>query len=211
MAQQMISPELLEKSISEKIKLLGVGDRYADAELSRCRIEKEIKGYFQNLKDNFKNGKGLLIAGPVGVGKTSALIVILKNILKASSWRTGIRYWGEGETEYVGDVFFKTCAFSTSNQIFNGVFDKKWEFLENLRTVDFLFIDDFGREHFTEYAFTWFEDLIDFRYANKKPMYITTNLPTKELLKDSKFLRVSDRWKECCEWFQITGASMRSG
>jgi len=205
----MISPELLEKSISERVKCLGVGERYAGAELSRCRIQDALKKYLLDIEKNFKDGRGLLVAGPVGVGKTSALVVVLKVILKATAWRQGIRYFGEGETEYAGPVFFKSCAFTTSNKIFNAVFNKEYDFLDTLRTSEFLFIDDFGREHWTDYAFAAFEDLIDFRYANKKPMYITTNLPAKELLSNSKCLRVSDRWKECCEWLQITGDSMR--
>jgi len=44
-------------------------------------MSKDIRKYFIDLEANVIEGKGLLFCGPVGVGKTCTLVVIIKMLM----------------------------------------------------------------------------------------------------------------------------------
>jgi len=204
-----ISETLLEKSISEKLDKLRIGNRYRNSDINKCRSRTDIEKYLENLSDNFSRGKGLLLVGPVGVGKTCSLIVLLKGILKRTARERVVTYTSDNKTEGTGQIGFASTLFATSNKIFNAVFRKDEVFLSALQNVQFLFIDDFGREYFSDFAWSSFEEMIDYRYSNKLCTFVTTNLTAKALAGNEKLGRVVDRWRECCDMIQISGESMR--
>ena len=208
MEQKKISETRLAELICERLVFLGIGQRYLQANIEKCRVQKEIREYLARLPENAIAGKGLIIVGPVGVGKTCTLIVLLRNILRSSA-TVEYAIYADGKRAPTGNILLTTSQFATSNKIFNAVFRKENQFLQELQTTAFLFIDDFGREYYTDYAFSTFEELIDYRYANKLPTFVTTNLTTSALRENNKFARVVDRWRECCDTIQIPGESMR--
>ena len=204
-----ISANILEKLISERLELLNIGTRYHDADIEKCRAKKQLVLYSKNLAENSLSGRGLLILGPVGVGKTCSLVVMLKTILsKYIKTETVIGFDRERFT--TGQFTYPPCRFATINQIFSAIFQKNNELIEQLTRTRFLFIDDFGRGYYHDFPFSAFEELIDFRYANKLPTYITSNQTAALLSEEPKYRRVVDRWRECCTTIQISGSSMRS-
>lgn len=209
MEPRKISETLLERSIFNRLVALKIGIRYRDSDINRCRARADIEKYLDGLTANYISGKGLLLVGPVGVGKTCSLIVLLMGILKRTAREQMVTYASDNKTEGTGVVGFPSILFATSNKIFNAVFRKDEVFLAALQNVKFLFIDDFGREYFSDYAWSSFEEMIDHRYSNKLCTFVTTNLTAQDLAGNEKLGRVVDRWRECCDMIQISGESMR--
>jgi DNA replication protein DnaC len=75
--------------------------------------------------------------------------------------------------------------------------------LKFTQTVHLLILDDFGAQHETEWATSKLEQIVDYRYVNKKPLIATTNIALTRLP-----ARIADRLAEG-ELIQLTGESFR--
>ena len=149
---------------------------------------KEIMDYIRNWD---KNPIGGFITSNCGTGKTSMMICLYKKILN------------ESET---GCSFFTLYDLITriKNQMFEGT-DKT---LKYVKEVDVLFLDDVGVEKPTEYVIETFYSIINTRYNNELPTFISTNLS----LKDFKSMfgdRFLSRFYECCKFFKIEDKDYR--
>ena len=134
-------------------------------------LQPIIIKYLQQLDEHLDNGEGLLLWGANGGGKTSAASVVAKEVR-----RTGA-----------------SVLYVTSERLRQSVLEKT-EFaddqllIERARQVDFLMLDDLGKEHSGQTGFSerLFEDLIRERSAEKKATFITTNQDTKEIVERYK-------------------------
>ena len=54
-----------------------------------------------------------------------------------------------------------------------------------------------------------FEEIIDYRYANYRPIILSSNMTKKQLNDEVKFARIIDRWRQCCFGVVLSGESMR--
>lgn len=72
--------------------------------------------------------------------------------------------------------------------------------LRMIKTVDFLFLDDFGAARNTEYQWEQVYNLINTRYIAHKPVIVTTNLAPDALESstDQQLRRISSRLTEMC-------------
>ena len=182
---------------------MGVGERFFEVNIGRSMIPKELTEYVKNLEKNVGEGRGLLILGPTGTGKTSSLVVIMKHILKKYGCILG---------SDLGLRILKTdceMIFASSNQVFNSIFNREFDFINDCRLVEILMIDDFGREYFHDFPFSEFEDMIDYRYSHKLSTFVTSNLTPKALREIKAYRRVVDRWIQTNDIIQISGPSMR--
>lgn len=75
--------------------------------------------------------------------------------------------------------------------------------LQFTQNVGLLILDDFGAQHETEWAASKLEQIVDYRYVNKKPLIATTNLALNRLQ-----ARIADRLAEGV-LVQLTGESFR--
>jgi DNA replication protein DnaC len=136
------------------------------------------------------NGGMVILAGPIGSGKTFAacvLGVIVCNFCEGDDW---IRLEGK---------------FVQSHAILKAAFDNV-----DYATDPFLIVDDMGREHFTDKGFgiSEWDRFFDARYADMMPTIVTTNLTETEF--EEKYnRRILDRLKECAEWIVFSGQSLR--
>lgn len=188
----------------EALRKAGIGEKYLYADIEKCRVKDKIRMWFDNFTYNYNTGKGVLLTGPVGTGKTSTLVLMAIGIIRCK----GYRFSGRGEDRQVAGASLKGI-FTSSNAIFSAIFRKKYEFIDNCKKVGSLFIDDFGREYYHDFPFSEFEEIIEYRYANQKPTFVSTNLTRETLTENENFQRVVDRWRECCYVWQIGGDSMR--
>lgn len=127
--------------------------------LSLCR--KWAEGYPP------KNGKGLVIEGPTGAGKTHLAAAITHDLLDRGA---------EVIFQSVPDLLLRI----------RGTFNKNSEFTEEqimrrLIEIEVLVLDDMGAEKMTDWAETTIYNLIDQRYRHEKPIIITTNLNLSEI------------------------------
>lgn len=164
--------------------------RFEDCEENE--VMKIAKNYADNFLDFYKEGKGLLLHGPVGSGKSSAAACIANQLLD------------EGYRVHMTD-------FSTAANKIQATFDGKQAYINELCKYSLLIIDDLGIERQSEFMQEIVYSIINARYQSEKPLIITTNLDINEVKKieDRGKGRVYDRILERCHPVLVEGQSYR--
>jgi len=128
-------------------------------------IVRRLNKYVNNLNEYYNKGVGLLLYGNPGTAKTALGVAILNVVLK------------EGYS----------CYFTTLSDCLEILFDY-WEDKKNnlflkLSNVDFLMIDDIGREYRPRSGITEknLDELIRYRTDSLLPTILTSNLSLEQL------------------------------
>lgn len=155
------------------------------------KMSNMAKRYVSNFKTFCKEGKGLLLYGGVGTGKTYIACMIANALID------------QGYPVLVTN-------FARILSTLQGTFEKQ-EYLDSLNQFKLLIIDDLGIERDTGYAKEQVFNIIDSRYRSGLPMIITTNLTMQKLATESDLAdkRVYDRILERCYPIEVTGESRR--
>ena len=157
-----------------------------------AKLSDAMKTYADNFAEMRKNGRGLLLHGNCGTGKTFYAACIANSLI-----------------DY-GYTVLMTNFARLINQI-QGMFDGKQEYIDSLNRYSLLIIDDLGAERKTEYMVEHVFNIIDSRYRSGLPMIITTNLTADELKKPQsiEYARIYDRVLERCHPVEVSGVSRR--
>lgn len=157
--------------------------RLDDVTIQQCHpsIQNRLNKYLNSEMET----KGLTLYGGVGVGKTSAFYLCLERLYQNS----------------------KKALLVTSGQFCTVFFNRDLKVIKLFNEVDYLLIDDLGREHPVEFTMAMFEEIICERYTAGKPTSFNMNL-TKEQLND-RFPRIFDRQNQTNLTLMIPGPSMR--
>lgn len=155
------------------------------------KLTNMAKRYVENFDDFCKDGKGLLLYGGVGTGKTYIACMIANALID------------KGYPVLVTN-------FARILSTLQGTFEKQ-EYLDSLNQFRLLIIDDLGIERDTGYAKEQVFNIIDSRYRSGLPMIITTNLSMQKLATESDLSdkRVYDRILERCYPVEVVGESRR--
>ena len=156
-----------------------------------AKLTNMAKRYVDNFDALCKDGKGLLLWGGVGTGKTYIACMIANALID------------KGYPVLVTN-------FARILSTLQGTFDKQ-EYLDSLNQFKLLIIDDLGIERDTGYAKEQVFNIIDSRYRAGLPMIITTNLTMQKLAMESELSdkRVYDRILERCYPVEVAGESRR--
>lgn len=127
-------------------------------------IRPKIDTYLRQLDDKLDRGEGLLLWGSNGVGKTSAAVLVALEVRRRGA-----------------SVLFITAEGLRQAVLERELFDDDQTVIERARAVDFLVLDDLGKEHPGETGFTerLFENLFRERSAAQRTTFVTTNLPMR--------------------------------
>lgn len=155
------------------------------------RIMRAAKKYVDNFVQFKEQGKGLLLYGGVGTGKTFAAACIVNALID-----TG-----------------KPCLMTNFSRVLNTLWgiEEKQAYIDSLNKFDLLVLDDLGTERRSEYAQENVFNVIDARYRAKLPLIITTNLSIEEIKKPDSVgnSRIYDRVLEMCHPVEVNGHSRR--
>lgn len=148
--------------------------------------------YVENFETMRSSGKGLLLYGTVGTGKTFAAACIANALI---------------------DKGFP-CLVTNFARLINtisGMYDDKQNYIDNLSRFDLLIIDDLASERDTEYMNEIVFNIIDSRYRAGLPVIITTNLTAEELKRsaDIRKQRIYSRLFEMCIPVEVKGVDRR--
>lgn len=156
-------------------------------------LTRFCKRYVENFGKNFKQGKGILLTGSYGTGK-SYMAACIANALIDSGKR--VLY-----------TDFPTLCMNLGNE-FTG---EKAENLNLLNSYSLLVLDDLGVERETPSMVENVYSVINGRYESGKPMIITTNLTIEELrnTKSQSLARIYDRVLERSYVISLDGESRR--
>lgn len=148
--------------------------------------------YVDNFHEMKKRGKGLLLYGPVGTGKTYAAACIANELINQG----------------------RPCLVTNFARITNtlqGMFDGKQRYLDDFNRLDLLVIDDLAAERDTSYMNEMIFNIIDSRYRSGKPLIVTSNLTQADLKEPSSIdrKRIYSRLLEMCVPIEVKGADRR--
>ena len=164
---------------------------FANDDLANEKITKAAQKYVENFSELRKTGKGLLLYGNTGTGKTFTACEIANALID------------KGYPVLVTN-------FARILNTLQSTFEKQ-EYIDGFNSFQLLVIDDLGIERDTAYAKEQVFNIIDSRYRSGLPMIITTNL-TMEKIKnpdDIENRRIYDRILERCFPIEVGGGSRR--
>lgn len=159
------------------------------SEVCRKYVEK-----WEEIKGMKENGKGLLLHGDVGGGKTFLASCIANALIEK------------------GVHVLMTNLPTLIHSMTANYGDDREAVLRKVATVPLLILDDFGMERGTPAALEKAYEIINTRYQSQKPLIITTNL-TMDVIKNPKdmdYSRLYSRIKEMCpKGVKVTAAGRR--
>lgn len=164
---------------------------FANDDLTNEKITKAAQRYVENFGELRKAGKGLLLYGNTGTGKTYTACEIANALID------------KGYPVLVTN-------FARILNTLQGTFEKQ-EYIDGFNNFQLLVIDDLGIERDTAFAKEQVFNIIDSRYRSGLPMIITTNL-TMEKIKNPEDIenrRIYDRILERCFPIEVDGGSRR--
>ena len=164
---------------------------FSNDDLTNEKITKAAQRYVDNFSELRKSGKGLLLYGNTGTGKTYTACEIANALID------------KGYPVLVTN-------FARILNTLQGTFEKQ-EYIDSFNSFQLLVIDDLGIERDTAYAKEQVFNIIDSRYRSGLPMVITTNL-TMEKIKNPEDIenrRIYDRILERCFPIEVSGSSRR--
>lgn len=126
------------------------------------KVTEIAKNYVKHFDEMKKRGKGLLLFGDVGTGKTFTAACIVNALIDLGH----------------------PCLMTNFSRLINtigGMYEGKQEYIDDLNRFDLMVLDDLATERDTEYMNEHVHNIIDSRYRAGLPTIITTNLSSKEL------------------------------
>lgn len=156
------------------------------------RISDAMKRYADHFQEFRSDGRGLLLHGSVGTGKTFFAACIANELIN-------------------NDYSVIMTNFARLTNEIQSKFSDRQAYIDDLNRYSLLIIDDLGMERTSEYMQEIVYSVIDARYRSGLPMIITTNLSMDTLKKPSGigYSRIYDRILEKCFPIEISGNSMR--
>lgn len=193
--------ESRRRDFEKKVKRLRQAG-FPDDEMQEWTFDKDdganehitsvARKYAENFEKMRDSGKGLLLYGTVGTGKTFAAACIANALI---------------------DRGFP-CLVTNFSRLINtisGINDGKQKYIDALNDFTLLVLDDLASEADTEFRNEIVFNVIDSRYRAGLPFIITTNLTAQELKNsaDIRKQRIYSRLFERCIPVEVKGADRR--
>ena len=165
---------------------------FANDDGSNPTMTTAMRKYVENFQTFKDEGKGLLLFGSVGTGKTYLAACVANELISK------------------GIPCLVTNFARIANEV-SGMFEGKQQYYDNLNSFPLLVIDDLSAERKTEYMQEIVFNVIDARYRANLPIIITTNLTRDELLSpaDITSRRIFSRLFEMCTPIEVVGKDRR--
>lgn len=167
-----------------------------------------VREYAVTVEGRMAQGRGLIIIGPVGVGKSSAASLVMREAAKVQVPVNRRIRTPDGVTEtreprlrwsYVPDLL-DLLRSSPSARI---------EECKKQEAADLLVWDDFLVRDLADWEVGFLDQVVESRYRNRRPMVVTTNVAREVMAKDQRLGRMIDRWRQTCMGVTIDEASRR--
>lgn len=165
---------------------------FANDDRENEKVSGVAMKYVENFETMRKSGKGLLLFGEVGTGKTFTAACIANALIDRG-------------------VSCLVTNFTTIGNTLMGMYDGKQDYLDSLNRVSLLVIDDLGVERKSEYMQETVYNVVDARCRSGLPMIVTTNLTSEELKNaaDITCQRIYSRLFESCIPLEVKGKDRR--
>lgn len=189
------------RELRERIRI-NREEGFPDAEMRKWIFAKDDEGnkristMARNYVDNFakarKEGKGLLLFGNVGTGKSFIAACIVNALI---------------------DMGYP-CMMTDFTRLLNtlqGMYEGRQTYIDSLSKYSLLAIDDLGVEGSSDSVYRVVYGVIDSRYRAGLPLIVTTNLTSEQLKKpqNTHEERIFSRLMEMCIPIEVKGCDRR--
>lgn len=191
-----------ESALARAMRLAHVPEVYWQASWEKVRtpavrewartLEARARRHDDESRPNWGlMGRGLILLGGVGAGKSSAA-----GLICTEAHRCGRSV----EWSYVPDLMDSLLDKSERKEI-----------IRRQASVDVLVWDDFGVRSPASWEVEFMDQIVENRYRRRKLMVVTANLRHEDLRNDVRFARMVDRWRDrtAADLIGIPGVSMR--
>ena len=189
-----------QERLNKLLKGSGLGKRFKDCTLNNWKKRKgteqafeEALAYSNNLKEQIEAGKGMIIFGNPGNGKSHLVAAIVNQAVKLGNVAV---------FERVPRLLAKIRSTYSGGTV------SEEEIITALIKADLLVLDDLGAEKCSEWTEQSLYTIIDERYTEGLPVIATTNTDLEELERKIG-PRSMDRLLEMCEIVENRGTSYR--
>jgi len=178
--------------------------------------------------------EGVFLLGPVGVGKTHLLIGLMKafeahrapagesrDLVEVPRLRELVEQAALEETEPSSPVRLDSAErahepvvefwpmLDLVSELRAEIKAGELELSRRCRTCDLLVIDDLGAERATDFVREELDRIVDWRYRDRRPIAVATNLSDREIVEKYGWRAIS-RWTESCERVRMEGPDYRT-
>lgn len=184
--------------MSSELSRVGIGRRFHDLRLKNMTwLSKEVMAslmdYLMNIGKNIESGKGLVVCGPYGVGKSAILAFVAMAILD---------YWKRN-----GLLGYRTARYFTTYELCRSC-SRDDEQYYRIKRSSLLLVDDFGAEYSHDWPLSTLNAIVDQRYMNRMPTCFATNISSARLANSgseefSRYGRIIDRMNESNDFLII--------
>jgi DNA replication protein DnaC len=165
---------------------------FSKDDLKQPKLSTAMKRYADGFSEYRETGKGLLLYGRNGTGKTFYASCIANALIDS------------------GRRVLVTNFARLSNQL-QGMYEGKQAFIDDLSKYSLLVLDDLGAERQSEYMQEQVFNIVNARYCSGLPFIVTTNLTIEEISKpqDAGRARIYNRILERCFPIEVNGVDRR--
>ncbi|MEW6755577.1 MAG: ATP-binding protein [Candidatus Latescibacterota bacterium] len=142
--------------------------------------------------------RGFLFHGCAGSGKTLLGCIILNELM--------VRWGKPARFLNLSRKYFERLRDTYSAE--SAHYGQTWQIMEELCSLPFLMLDDFGTQRGTDWEMEMLYNLVDARYGDERFTLITTNRPLSELGELSQG-RIHSRLTEMCRFVGMDGLDFR--
>ena len=186
-------------TLQEYLNEIGIYQRYHKIDENRIPELDSVKKYCLEIEKNIQAGRGLLIMGTVGVGKTSMLSYIAQQIYNLNQRPIKIDF----KTNTAIGYRKYSMSVLRATQLYKLFFTKNSD-LSIYETCNLFGLDDFGTEYNTDFPMSLFEDFVETRYSKMLATIITTNFSPDKIKQLTQYERIIDRWRETTDQIVIS-------
>lgn len=170
--------DILIKDLKKSYVYSDIPDQYYSLSLDNIPcLEDETKYYMAKVLEIYKGktDKGLYVTGDMGVGKTYMMMALSNSLVK--------------ENKKV--AFIKTTNFINDMRRIVASDDEQYDhILKNLKTCEYLFVDDIGSESVSTFSRDdLLFNILDYRMENKLMTCFTSNYDKMGLLEHYSYLK----------------------
>jgi DNA replication protein DnaC len=163
---------------------------------------RRVPGRFPAASNLREQGRGLLLEGPPGVGKTHLAVAVLKQVMDASGAR-GMFYDTRDLLRIIRSTYDPSIRAT------------ELDILRPVMNADLLVLDDLGAEKTSEWVEETMNLIVNTRYNERRLTIFTSNYldipddsdPNSLLFRIG--FRMRSRLHEMCEFIQMDGADYR--
>lgn len=178
-----------ERELRERLELAGFAPRYHSPDPTRIPARSVVEEFLGNLGPNLKAGRGLILTGNTGVGKTFAMAYIARRLLV--------------ENHGVWKVHASDLVLALDDV------QRRKPTVERLLKVEVLMLDDWGTASMPPWVLSIMDGVVEARNGRMAPMIVSTNMRTDELFRKQEYRRIVDRWKESTAVVRMGDTSQR--